>query len=72
LDCVDRDRLFKEYFDALEEQQKINAHLKAIMESGNAQLIAVAQTQVNASIEECYEAWHALNDHQFTHRCGPV
>ena len=63
----ERQRLIGEYFDAVVEQQAIRQKLKVIRTQGDQRLVSVAEQQAEVVIEECYDAWRALN----AHRCSP-
>jgi len=49
--------------------QWISQRLKSIRADGDPQLISVGEKQAEAATEECYDAWHALNEHQCSERC---
>ena len=69
MECKEKQRLTEEYFDAFKRQQWISQRLKSIRADGDPQLISVGEKQAEAATEECYDAWHALNEHQCSERC---
>jgi hypothetical protein len=69
MECKEKRRLTEEYFDAFKRQQWVSQRLESIRADGNPQLISVAEKQAEAAAEECYDAWHALNEHQCSERC---
>ena len=69
VECKEKQRLTEEYFDAFKRQQGISQRLKSIRADGDPRLISVGEKQAEAATEECYDAWHALNEHQCSERC---
>lgn len=69
MECREKQRLTKEYFDALIEQKAIMEKAETIKAGGDAKLISIGETQAQVAIEECYEAWQALNAHRCTAEC---
>jgi len=69
MECKEKQRLTEEYFEAFIRQQAITLRLNALRTEGDTQLISVAEQQSDIAIEECYEAWHALNEHQCSPQC---
>jgi hypothetical protein len=69
MECREKQRLTKVYFDALIEQKAIMQKVEALKASDDPKMISIGETQVRVAIEECYEAWHALNGHRCTPEC---
>ena len=64
VECAEKQRLIKEYFDALMEQKAVMEKVEVIRAGGDPQFISVAEKEAEVAFEECYEAWKALNEHR--------
>ncbi len=68
--CADKERLFTESFEALEEQHRVLRQFAVVASFGNHEIATIAKRQSEVAIEESYDAWLALNEHQHSHRCA--
>jgi len=70
VECKEKQSLIEEYFDALKRQQWMSQRLESMKADGDPQSVSVAEKQVEAATEECYDAWRAMNEHQCSERCA--
>lgn len=67
--CKTIQRLYEAYFDAFQRQQRITQRLAELRQSGNEQLIKVAEAQQETEIDAVYGAWQELNRHICSDEC---
>jgi hypothetical protein len=72
MECKEKRRLTEEYFDALSRQQWMKDRLESIKAEGDPLQISDGEKQADSAVEECYEAWRALNEHECSERCENV
>ena len=70
MECKEKQRLIEEYFDAFKRQQWTMQRLESIKADGDPQSIRTTEEQTNAATEECYNAWHAMNEHECSEQCN--
>jgi DNA polymerase I-like protein with 3'-5' exonuclease and polymerase domains len=70
VECKEKQRLIEDYFDSFKRQRWMSQRVESMKAAGDSQSVTVAEKQLEAATEECYDAWRAMNEHQCSKRCA--